>query len=236
MLTDMKAKIIKYSILLCIVCVVVLSFRSLEPSNTIVSKQCQYKEVYGISVSGGIIIDYYPIESNNNVLITGPKNVVAALKIKKDITGILHFEIPGRKKFKYTSDNQRLHIQISMPSIYQFKAMNGSSINSKNNLCNLNKIIAQAYSNSRIEFTDIQASKVRFESYTNSEITASIKSDNCEVQSYTNSIITLSGSTSHLNGIASSSIIDASKLSYERISRTLIDSDKFIHDSSTIHN
>ena len=98
---------------------------SAEPSETIVSKAYNYEQVRGISVANGIVLTYSPAQQQENVRVTGPENVVAVLEIKKDdATGELYFEIPGRYKFKYASDNQRLPIQVSIPGIYHLKAMN----------------------------------------------------------------------------------------------------------------
>lgn len=230
---DMNVKFIRTCILFLMGSLVFLSCRRfctpIKPSDKIVSKQYKYEKIRGVSVSDEIILNYFPIARSNNVLVTGPDNVVSALKMKRDVAGILHFEISGRDKFKYDSDNQRLHIQVSIPCINHFKAMNGSSIYVMDNLYSSNEIIAQAYSDSQIKFAVLQASKVNFASYTDSEITACIKSDNCNVQSYTNSTISLSGFASFLNVTVSASIVDASKLSCKRITETTIDEGKLKH-------
>lgn len=57
---------------------------SAEPSETIVSKAYNYEQVRGISVANGIVLNYSPAQQQENVRVTGPENVVAALEIKKD--------------------------------------------------------------------------------------------------------------------------------------------------------
>lgn len=202
---------------------------SAEPSETIVSKAYNYEQVRGISVANGIVLNYSPAQQQENVRVTGPENVVAALEIKKDdATGELYFEIPGRYRFKYASDNQRLHIQVSIPGIYHFKAMNGASINVTDSVYDCpHGIFAETFSNSSIKFAGIQAPKVTFTSYTRSKIVAQMEAGDLDVQSY-NSSVTVSGSAARFTVMASSATVDASQLSYQRISQTSLNGGEIV--------
>lgn len=160
--------------------------------------------------------------------MTGPKNVLAVLEIKKDdMTGILYFEIPGRYKFNYTSDSQRLHIQISTVGVCHFRAINDASINVTESVCYPHEIFAETFSNSNIKFAGIQAPKVKFTSYTDSKIVAQMEADDLDIQSYSSSI-TVSGSASFFTVMASSALVDASRLSCQRISQTSINGSEIV--------
>ena len=84
----MKSKSISVFILMFMACSVLIAckkwYTSAEPSATIESKRYSYEQIRGISVANGIILNYSPTKQKENVLVTGPKNVLAVLEIKKD--------------------------------------------------------------------------------------------------------------------------------------------------------
>ena len=84
----MKSKTISIFMFMLMGCFVFMACggwcTSAEPSETIVSKAYNYEQVRGISVANGIVLNYSPAQQQENVRVTGPENVVAALEIKKD--------------------------------------------------------------------------------------------------------------------------------------------------------
>lgn len=230
----MKSKSISISILIFMACSVLIACKKwctpTEPSTTIESKQCSYEQIRGISVANGIVLNYSPTKQKENVLVTGPKNILAVLEIKKDdATGILYFEIPGCYKFNYTSDSQRLHIQVSTTGVCYFRAINKASINVTEEICCPHEIFAETFSNSSIKFAGIQAPKVTLTSYTDSKIVAQMEVDDLDVQSY-NSSVAVSGSASLFTVMASSAIVNASQLSCQRILQTSINGSEIVQE------
>lgn len=233
----MNKKLIRVCMWLCVLCVAMAScgggFAPIEPSAATVQKQYSYTQICGISVANEIIVDYHPAEQENQIVVTGPENVMEVLQIKEELGGLLYIEIPGRYKFQYTSDSQRLHIQVSAAELRYLKAMSNAVVNVLDTLRTVHEMKVEAFSDSRITFKSIQASEVELTAYTGADITAHLQSNQCTIRSHTGSSVSVSGITSQLSLTASSASVDVSLLDYEKLEQTSMQGSKVILKKAT---
>ena len=190
-----------------------MSNGTVNTSDDIEEREYSFSTISKICASSCVIVDISPKYTQKKIKVKGPKNVLEALILKDDGMGGLSVCLHHGERFKYESENQKVHIYIASDQVSHLTSLSGAIINVTDTIRCPNHLTAEAMAGGFIRFNGVKSSTTDVKSFTGGNIILKdIISEILNAQSYTGGIISVSGNTKELHVKGDKHLLDIEEL------------------------
>lgn len=165
---------------------------TIKPSDKIVTVELLKYDIEGLTAASAGIKLIYIQNNKSKISVTGPQNMVEALKIIKEKNKNIYFKIKNDLEFDLNDTSNYVKIMIFSPQIKNIIAMNNGKVEINDIIVIDDSINIKSFSKGKIYIKKLVAKNINIESYTESSVFIdTIIAKNIATQSFTESQIRL---------------------------------------------